>query len=134
MNLLLEDVLTMSKSNAGKLDFRPERVALQAFCEQLWHNVQHLAEKTHPVDFVYDCEVDYVMLDPNLIRCILVNLLSNAIKYSPQDGYVCFEVKHGCEDPVFRVSDNEIGIPEQDQAKLFEPFHRAENVEGIDWD
>lgn len=128
---LLDDVLTISKANAGKIDFKPEAVVLRPYCEQIWENFRQMAEKTHRMDFVYSCDHDSVLIDPNLVQYILVNLLANALKYSPSDGHVRFEV--ACEDDhlVFRVSDNGIGIPEHDQAQLFQPFHRATNARGI---
>ncbi len=128
---LLEDVLTMSKANAGKLDFKPETLALHSFCQQIWDNFVHIAEKTHEMEFVYTCDQEYVYLDPNLVNYILVNLISNAIKYSPVNGHVRFEVAREGGYVVFRISDNGIGIPLEDQARLFEPFHRASNTRGI---
>jgi PAS domain S-box-containing protein len=132
MTRLLDDVLTMSKASAGKLDFKPEPVALRRFCEQIWDNFRRMAEGTHILELVYHCNWDQVVLDPNLIHYILVNLLSNAIKYSPVNGYVRFEVQCEGDNLIFRVSDNGIGIPEEDQAKLFEPFYRATNTGEID--
>jgi PAS domain S-box-containing protein len=129
---LLNDVLTMSKANAGKLDFKPEQVELKSYCKHIWDNFRHMAEKTHRMDFDYNCEEYAVFLDPNLVHYILVNLLSNAVKYSPVNGHVRFEVMREGEHLIFRVSDNGIGIPEQDQAMLFQPFHRAANARGID--
>lgn len=129
---LLNDVLTMSKANAGKLDFKPEQVELKSYCKHIWDNFRHMAEKTHRMDFDYNCEEYVVFLDPNLVHYILVNLLSNAVKYSPVNGHVRFEVMREGEHLIFRVSDNGIGIPEQDQAMLFQPFHRAANARGID--
>lgn len=129
---LLDDVLTISKANAGKLDFTPQRIVLRPYCEQIWENFQQMAEKTHRMDFVYDCDEEAVLLDANLTHYILVNLLSNAIKYSPVNGHVRLEVIHDGDTLVFRVSDNGIGIPDEDQAQLFQPFHRAANARGID--
>lgn len=132
MAQLLDDVLTMSKANAGKVDFKPTSVALKPFCEQIWDNFRSIAEKTHTIDFNFDCDHDQVELDPNLIQYILVNLLSNAVKYSPHKGHVCFRINSNNDKLEFSVSDNGIGIPESDQVKLFQPFHRAENTRGIE--
>jgi PAS domain S-box-containing protein len=129
---LLDDVLTVSKANAGKLDFKPEPIGLRLFCEQIWDNFQSMAEKTHQIEFAYHCDVNEAVLDAKLVHYILVNLLSNSVKYSPTNGKVRFEITHDHNDLVFRISDNGIGIPEQDQANLFEPFHRAANTKGID--
>ncbi len=128
---LLEDVLTMSKANAGKLVFNPELVTLRSFCQQIWDNFLHMAEKTHTMEFVYSCDAEDVLLDANLVNYILVNLLSNAIKYSPVDGHVRFEVRQQGHELVFQISDNGIGIPAEDLVRLFEPFHRASNTRGI---
>lgn len=72
------------------------------------------------------------MLDPHLVHDILVNLLSNAVKYSTVNGHVEFEVTRHGGDIGFRIADNGIGIPEAEQAKLFEPFHRASNTGRIE--
>jgi two-component system, OmpR family, sensor histidine kinase VicK len=128
---LLDDFLLMSKANAGKLEVKPHPVALKSFCEQILDNFRHTVETTHRLDFVYDCSRDNVVIDPTLLHYILINLLSNAIKYSPTNGYVRFEVECNTDDLILRVIDNGIGIPKEDQAKLFEPFHRAANTTGI---
>lgn len=132
MNQLIDDVLTMSKANSGKIDFRPNEIELKPFCQEIWDNFQQLAEKTHQMDIDYQCNKELVVIDPNLIHYILANLLSNAIKYSPTNGHVRFEVS--CDDTqlTFRIHDNGIGIPEADVAQLFQPFHRATNVKGFD--
>jgi signal transduction histidine kinase len=129
---LIDDVLTISKANAGKLGFKPVRIALKPFCEQIWESFRSMAEKTHTVEFVYDVDYNEIELDPNLVHYILANLLSNAIKYSPHNGHVCFRVNYDEHRLVFQVADNGIGIPEPDQQKLFQPFYRASNTFDIE--
>ena len=58
--------------------------------------------------------------DRQLLRQILTNLLSNAVKYSPDGGKVLLDVHCEPEWVEFRVQDEGIGIPEDDQARLFE--------------
>ncbi|MBK8029553.1 MAG: hypothetical protein IPK17_08560 [Chloroflexi bacterium] len=48
---------------------------------EIWDNFQHIAGKTHVIDFVYKADANEVMLDQHLVHDILVNLLSNAVKY-----------------------------------------------------
>ncbi|NJP09412.1 MAG: sensor histidine kinase [Leptolyngbyaceae cyanobacterium RU_5_1] len=67
-------------------------------------------------------------MDEKLLRQILNNLLSNAIKYSPQGGMVHFELTCQDDQVIFHIQDSGIGIFPDDQAKLFEPFHRGKNV------
>jgi signal transduction histidine kinase len=67
-------------------------------------------------------------LDERFLQQILTNLLSNAAKYSPEGTEICLELRREASHLVFRVSDQGIGIPQEDQARLFEPFHRAKNA------
>jgi signal transduction histidine kinase len=76
-------------------------------------------------------EGESLVLDEALIRNIVGNLLSNAIKYSPQGGMVRFSARTAQDQLVIRVADEGIGIPQADQAMLFNTFHRAANVGSI---
>ncbi|NJL95566.1 MAG: sensor histidine kinase [Anaerolineae bacterium] len=69
--------------------------------------------------------------DPVLLRNILNNLLSNAIKYSPHGGSVTLRTWHDDQSVTLEVTDQGIGIPKEDQARLFQSFHRAGNTAGI---
>src|SRR5436189_1020629 len=90
-----------------------------------------MSGQTHTLNFVYDCDLAEVLIDPTLIQHILINLLSNAIKYTPKNGSVSFAVTNDSDHLIFRISDSGIGIPERDKARLFQPFHRAANTGGI---
>jgi signal transduction histidine kinase len=67
-------------------------------------------------------------MDEKLLRHIFSNLLSNAIKYSPSGGTVRWELNLTDTEAIFQIQDQGIGIPPEDQARLFESFHRASNV------
>lgn len=71
------------------------------------------------------------LLDAKLLRHILNNLLSNALKYSPADRLATFMVLCEAEQITFRIQDQGMGIPKADQARLFEPFHRATNARHV---
>ncbi len=71
-------------------------------------------------------------LDPRLARIILQNLLSNAVKYTPQGGKVSLEMKVENETLMVTVSDTGIGIPKEQQGRMYEKFFRADNVRTTD--
>lgn len=76
--------------------------------------------------------LDYeAALSPTKIRAAMENLVSNALKYSPTDSVVWVTLELATEGWRLTVSDRGRGIPEEDQAKLFLPFHRASNVDGV---
>ena len=72
------------------------------------------------------------MLDAQLLSHALGNLLANAIKYSPAGSPVELEVESRPASLTFLVVDRGIGIPAEDQSRLFESFHRARNVGNIE--
>lgn len=128
MNVLLEDVLTLGRTESGKLSFQPERINLVNFCNLLLEELQ-LGELTQQrIVFTNSGEFKDGYMDRKLLRHILTNLLSNAIKYSPQGSLVDFNLNFEENWAVFQIRDRGIGIPPTDLQKLFESFHRAANV------
>ena len=127
MTGLLEDVLLVGKAEAGKLEFKPAPLDLKQFCEEVVEELQ-LTTSSHKIVASFPEPCPTACLDKKLLRHILTNLLSNAIKYSPQGDRVQFDVICKADLAVIRVHDFGIGIPPEDQARLFDTFHRANNV------
>ncbi len=133
MSQLINDVLFIQKTDAGKLEIKIEPVNLLSLCKSSVELIETgSASKTgHKIFFnVSDVNRNF-NLDPLLIRQILDNLLSNAVKYSDPGSEIHFSVKATEEYIQITVKDNGIGIPEDDIPKLFQPFHRAKNVGNI---
>jgi len=128
MTGLLDDVLTFGRADAGKLEFKPAPVNLLKFCSRLVEELQINAGIQYTIIFTSQGQCANACMDENLLRQILTNLISNGIKYSPEGGTVFFELY--CQDQVvtFRIGDQGIGIPLENQKQLFEPFYRATNV------
>ena len=128
---LLDDVLTVNRSDTGKVEIHPEQIELESFCEAILQEIQVAASAEHVVRSTFVGTATSIRSDGQLLRQILTNLLSNAVKYSPDGGKVLLGVHCEPERVEFRVQDEGIGIPEDDQARLFEVFHRAHNVGDI---
>lgn len=131
MTQLIEDVITISRTEAGVLKFRPESLDLVQFCQELTTDLQTSVSKQYELVFTSQKDCCLVQMDENLLRLIFVNLLSNAIKYSPLGGDVIFSLTFAKDAAVFQVKDSGIGIPQTDQQRLFESFQRASNVGNI---
>jgi signal transduction histidine kinase len=132
MNGLLDDMLILGKAKAGKIEFDPTPHDLEAFCHDILEQIQVTDQVGHRFLYNVQGELHEVLVDERLLRHILVNLLSNAVKYSPAGTTVRLEITRQGHEGIFRVSDTGIGIPEEDQKRLFEPFHRAGNARDID--
>ncbi len=131
MVAMLDDILILGRVESGKLSFNPTTLDLVTFCQNLSGEVQLTSGTIHKIDFSSDGLCDAVNVDVNLLHHILWNLLSNAIKYSPEQSPVKFTVTCTPDWIVFLVQDQGIGIPDSEQAHLFEPFHRASNARQI---
>ena len=131
MTQLLDDVLLVGRSEAGHLQFDPAPLDLTQFVLEAIEQAQVTAPETLNFDTQFDGACGSLMLDEKLLRHMLTNLLSNAVKYSPEGGTIHFAMQCSEAQVMFRVQDEGIGIPEKDQARLFEPFHRADNVDTI---
>ena len=124
---LLNDVLLIGKAEAGKWECTPILLDLIQFCSDLVEENQ-ITTDIHTISFRFQGQCHNTYVDEKLLRHILNNLLSNAIKYSPEGGKIYFELICQQNTVTFRIQDQGIGIPEADQAKLFDSFHRAKNV------
>jgi len=125
---LLDDILTIGRVEAGRVQFDPEPVDLVALYDTIVAEQKQAAGYTHPITVARGSMPDHVYADPKLLRYILVNLLSNAIKYSPEGAPVVVDLACDENDLRITVQDQGIGIPEADRAHLFEAFYRAANV------
>ncbi len=131
MHELLENVLTLSRWEAGKITVHPEPTNVTQWGQRLTERFQATCEKTHTLEFSYNGTAEPAFLDQKILEHVFSNVLSNAIKYSPAGGTVKFVCIEEPDILRFRVTDEGIGIPEKDQQHLFESFHRGANVENI---
>ena len=128
---MLDDILLIGKADVGKQNFNPALHNLTIFCSELAAEIQLGNSNAHTIIFVCCEEYTNTYVDENLLRRILSNLLSNAIKYSPQGSTVHFELTFQAGEVSFQIKDEGIGIPLEDQKRMFESFHRATNVGNI---
>lgn len=130
MSLLLEDVLTIGRSEAGTLKINVTQFPLVPFIQSIVEEVEEI-RKTHRIITQFHCRRDSISTDEKLIRNIIINLLTNAVKFSPNQDKVEFIISCDASSYYFTVHDFGVGIPEADQENIFVPFHRGVNVSDI---
>ena len=122
---LINDILDLSKIEAGKVELQIGPVAANEVCQASLEFVTQTAHKKNlKLFFQSNTQVHQVQADERRLKQMLVNLLSNAVKFTPEGGQVGLEV---AGDPVrqqirFTVWDTGIGIVPEQQALLFQPF------------
>jgi signal transduction histidine kinase len=132
MAQMTDDILKTSGAGAGKFSFDPAPLDLSAFCQMVLDQVRGTTTGAHRLVFTSDREYRSVVLDEKLLFHIVMNLVSNAVKYSPDGGQIRLHVFQEGRNLVFQVSDQGIGIPLNEQARMFDPFHRGSNVGAIE--
>ena len=131
MTKLLDGILLIGRAEAGALSCSPGPIDVPGLSADLVESMQESAGKQHRIELDVGGRWDDVALDERLVGQILTNLLSNAIKYSPDGGTVRLSVCREGSDAVIEIEDHGIGIPAEDQPRLFELFHRGSNVRTI---
>jgi PAS domain S-box-containing protein len=125
---MMEEILVLSRLDAGKLDFQPSVLDLETFCRRVVDEVLSATNRRSPIELSLDPALPQAHADERLLAHILTNILSNAVKYSEPLACVRFAVERDSADVLCVIRDEGIGIPEDDQQMLFTAFHRGANV------
>ncbi len=127
---ILTDFLSENEIANGKIKNTPEKFHIKSFIENLI-NENMSSSTNHKIAYTHLGLESDIYLDKKILKTSLINLLINAYKYSPKAELIEV-ISHQCENHItFSVRDFGIGIPENDQEMLFEPFFRAKNAENI---
>ncbi len=132
---LVNDVLDLAKVEAGKMEFRPEKVDLTILVGEVRDILRGLAAgKRLRVETRVNPEAAAVQVDPARIKQVLYNYLSNAIKFTPDGGSITIRID-GQGPDLFRLSvvDTGVGIEREDFARLFVEFQQLDGSTAKKW-
>jgi len=123
---LINDILDLSKIEAGKLEVHRQDADVAELVADSVSMLRPQAGKKR-IQVETRCELTTpARVDPRLVRQVLVNLLSNAVKFTPDGGRVEVAARFEGNDLVVSVTDSGIGIPEEDQEKIFQEFYQVD--------
>ncbi len=126
---LVEDVLDLSKIESGKIkyDFQPQDIGL--LVDRVEKGLRKQMQKKR-ITFRRDIPADFppVQCDGPSIAQVLLNLMENALKYNNEGGYIAVSARVDADKAVIAVSDNGLGIPEEDIPRIFERFFRVDKA------
>jgi len=131
MTDLMDEVLVLGKLTSGNIHYKPEGLDLVEFSNVLIQQFNSIQKDGRTLDIIIKSVPYTVWLDPKLLGHALTNLISNAFKYSvgKENPELCIHFKP--TEVVLSIKDYGLGIPEEEQLHLFEPFFRAVNVTEI---
>src|SRR5262249_19640275 len=128
---MMEEVLVLGRLETDRMTFKPAVFDLAAFCRRVCDEIESATGKRCPIHLQMNGAPEQAFGDESLLRHIFTNLLSNAVKYSAPNQPVDFVLQRDGDSAVYRVTDRGCGIPEADQKRLFQAFHRGSNVRHI---
>jgi signal transduction histidine kinase/CheY-like chemotaxis protein len=128
LSALVEDMLIMNKADQVGTPFQPIPLNLGQFLASLVEEQRLAATIHHQISLDVVGKVEEFWGDRGILRHIFVNLLSNAVKYSPQGGKITVRLLEKETHFLCHIQDQGIGIPWEDQGRLFRSFSRGSNV------
>jgi signal transduction histidine kinase len=128
MGGMMEDILVLSRLDAGRLEFQPTSLDLNSFCQRVVDEVSSATNRRCPIELTLNPVPREAQADERLLGHIFTNLLSNAVKYSEPGATVHVALERKGPEAVVTVRDRGVGISAEDQQKLFTAFHRGANV------
>lgn len=131
MTHMLEDILTLGKSDDRKIQILKGKLNVHAFLSQIIEEVENTFNRSHHIKLSLATSTPEIETDDALLRNIFINLLNNAIKFSPDRQHVYVAGRNINGHLVIDIRDEGLGIPLSDMKEIFDPFHRGSNVETI---
>ena len=122
---IVENLLELSRSQAGHLTFQVKPIDIIAIAQVIVRGLQSKSA-IHRITVDSVSEQTIAQADPIKVERILLNLVDNAIKYSPEGGDVRVSAHRQGNQVVVAVSDQGIGISQEDQSRLFQSFERID--------
>ena len=127
---IINNILDMSRIESGKTTLNVEKMNLSQQISQLDNIIrQQAGQRSQTFTVSTNLQHENVLADPNRLNQVLMNILSNAVKYTPTGGHIRFEVEELPRNEHyaryrFVVQDDGIGMSEEFQKHIFEPFER----------
>lgn len=128
---ILDNFLSLELLETGNVNPVLSAIDIVKFGEEITEDMQSLAKGEQRVVYRHVGIGHKVMLNPSLLKNSIINLISNAIKYSGSDSLIEFTTRTTKSYLTIVVKDNGIGIPDEDQAHMFQAFFRATNTDNI---
>ncbi|MBQ4544665.1 MAG: HAMP domain-containing protein [Oscillospiraceae bacterium] len=129
MTRIVKDLLTLSRLDSAKMDWKNETFSLKKSVENAYRAMEMEARRNgHKLTMSVDASLPSFFGDRERIEQVFINLLSNAVKYTPEGGRIDFSAENYDSFIKITVKDNGIGIPEKDMPRLFERFYRVDKA------
>ena len=124
---VINDILDMSKIEAGRIRLDPEQIVLEPFLNDAMRVVSARANDKRLALMARIGDGISLTADPRLLKQILLNLLSNAVKFTPEGGRITIRARAAGDGASIAIADTGIGIPKEALTRLGRPFEQVES-------
>jgi len=129
MEELISDLLVVSRIEQGKLPFKKKKIFLKELIEDKIKKMRPFAEASNvEIEFQTKGVIPQIFIDSFQIELVIDNLLDNAIRYIKDKGKVEIKLEKNDKNLYFKIKDNGVGVPRDDQKYIFQKFFRSENA------
>ena len=122
---LVEGLLLLARADAGVMRMDKKSVDLSELVEEIRSRTQVLADAQDITLLSGQLDPVFVDGDYERLRMLLLNLVENAVKYTPPKGRVILSLEKEDQEACIKITDTGIGIPHDEQDKIFQPFYRG---------
>jgi len=126
LSKLIEDILNISRIESGRVTYRLQKITFRPIISEIIE-VHHMQAEEKGIQFkqVFPDQIIEIMADPDAMKQVLTNLVGNAIKFTLNGGKIDISLEEQETEIIFEISDSGIGIPEDEQKKIFNKFYRV---------
>lgn len=128
LNNILNDFLSIDKLETGEIKYNFKDFKLSKVLNEVVYNCNLLLKEGQRIKYPDNIDEMSMFQDEKIVELALSNLVNNALKYSPENTTIDIGVKQDVSETTFLISDEGIGIPENDQKNIFNRYFRAENA------
>lgn len=128
---IIDKTLNFSRLERGKMKFVPIKTKLNTFLESIIKKFAGASLVNHQIEFKKSKPPLEIKIDRQMINQVLINLLTNSYKFSPPGSTITVRAYEKSNNAVIEISDQGIGIPEDEKEMVFETFKRGSNSVNI---
>jgi len=132
LNQLVDNILDLRQLTMGKMKLNYQKFNISNFLKGIDHNFQVMVGKTktnQTLVIVFDKAFEYVTADPIRLEQVFVNIIGNGLRYNRENGNMTINLDYDDSYYRFSISDEGIGIPEEEREKIFSSFYSIGSVD-----
>jgi signal transduction histidine kinase len=124
---LIQDLLMLAQADAGQIILNRHPINLTRLLQEVYDDALMKSKNQHRIEYTSEQDI-FVLGDGDRLKQVFENIVGNAMQYTPPSGHITIELKRIDATAQVRISDNGIGIPDEDLEHVFDRFYRVDKA------